>query len=49
MNTLDASKADFTKKTISNIGNLATIIIVAVVDVALAWLHLSCLAWVTFP
>ena len=38
MNILDASKADFTKKTISNIGNLATIIIVAVVDVALAWL-----------
>ncbi len=37
MNTLDASKANLAKKTISNISNLATIIIVAIVDVALAW------------
>ena len=36
MNTLDASKANLAKKTISNISNLATIILVAIVDVALA-------------
>ena len=37
MNTLDASKADFTRKAFSNIGKLVTIIIVTIVDVVLAW------------